>query len=108
HRVAEARVETAPELRQRALRPQICGRQDRRRVRRDVTEDWMQVVDGRQELAHLERTPRALESDERFAAGQTGARAVARVAGNVRFDLEDGVQSATQRFRAANADTRRV
>ena len=78
-RVAETRVETAVELRQRSLRPQVGRRQDRRRVRRNVTENGMQIVVGHQELAHLERAPGPLQADERFATREAGRRAITSI-----------------------------
>jgi len=104
-RVAEARVEAAVSLGQRSLRPDVGRRQDRRRVRGNVTEDRVHVVEGHQELAHLERAPRPLEADERFATAEVAAVGIAV---DARFDLEDGGEPTTQCLGATNAETRRV
>ncbi len=105
HRVAEPRVEAAVGLRVSALCPQRRRRQDRRRVGRDVAEDGVQIVQGHQEVAHLERAPATLEADERFAIGR---HAAAGVALDVRLDLEERREAASQRFGATDAQARRV
>src|SRR6185437_13067372 len=75
------------------------------RVRGNVTEDRVHVVERHQELPHLERAPRALEADERFATAQVAAVGVAV---DARFNLEDGGKATTQRLGATNAEARRV
>jgi citrate lyase beta subunit len=66
--------------------------------------DVVIVVRG-QEPPHLERTPRPLQADERFARRQHTAADVCIDPG---FDLEDRGEAAAKRFRAAHAQTRRV
>ncbi len=104
-RVAETRVEAAVRLRGIALRPERSRRQDRRRVRRDVTEDRVHVVEGHQEMPHLERAPGALQADKGVTAAEVAAVGVAV---DARFDLENRVQAAPERLGAAEAEARGV
>src|ERR1700694_4326530 len=74
HVVAEARVEATLTLAQVAKGPYVGGRKNRRRERGRVTEDRMQVVLRRQELAHGDLAPAALQAGEGFTAGDARAR----------------------------------
>ena len=64
------------------------------------------VVRG-QEAAHLERTPAAAQADERVAAGELAAVRSGRTDRAV-LDLENRIEAAAERLRAAQAEARRV
>src|SRR5262249_44990237 len=81
--------------------PEALGGEETGSKRWSVAPDRAEIVIGREEVPDLDRTPGALQTHEGIAAGD-GATAV--IGRHRRLDLEDCVQTAAERLRAAHTE----